>query len=76
MDTEAICQEKAVLRYEDITRPPIPPRAFPAIYSPVIFPLFRGWTSSEIYARETEVAPESKNPLRALSATSRKNEGE
>ena len=74
IEADAIRHENSELRYEDITRPPIPPRALPAMYNPVILPLFLGNTSSEMYASDTDVAPDSRNPFRALNATSRKKE--
>lgn len=76
IEADTVRHENSVLRYEEITRPPIPPSAFPAMYNPVILPLFLGNTSSDMYASDTDVAPDSKKPFKALSATSKKKEFE
>lgn len=61
MISEAVFQEYSWAKCEAITLPTIPPMAFPEMYNPVIFNFFDAETSSEIYAKQTEVAPAKNN---------------
>ena len=71
--TDATRQSYEPATNDDMTRPPMPPMALPAMYRPTILFLFLGLTSSVIYATDTDVAPESTKPFMADSATTVKN---
>lgn len=73
---EAMRHEYSAPIQEEITRPPMPPSALPAIYNPIILLLFCGETSSDMYAIDTEVAPDRRKPLAALSRIKGKKVGE